>query len=148
MAIHTLKAVSRKLKEGMQVESTVRGFKMLLDEPKESGGTDKGMNPVEAVLCAFGSCMTLVATAFAQMHDINLEDFWVELEGDIDPEGVMGKAGTRPGLKEVRFKMHIKSNSPEDKVREFANFVENTCPVGDTLRNPVTLKKTDVIIEK
>nr|WP_223814532.1 OsmC family protein [Thermoanaerobacterium thermosaccharolyticum] len=60
MAIETFKAVSRKLPEGLAVESEVRGFKMLLDEPKEMGGTNKGMNPVEALLCALGSCQTIV----------------------------------------------------------------------------------------
>lgn len=66
MAIETFKAVSRKLPEGLAVESEVRGFKIILDEPKELGGTNKGMNPVEALLCALGSCQTIVAAAFAQ----------------------------------------------------------------------------------
>lgn len=56
MAVETFKAVSKKLPEGLAVESEVRGFKMVLDEPKEMGGTNKGMNPVEALLCALGSC--------------------------------------------------------------------------------------------
>ncbi len=103
MAVETFKAVSKKLPEGLAVESEVRGFKMVLDEPKELGGTNKGMNPVEALLCALGSCQTIVASVFAKANGINLQDFWVELEGDIDLDGFMGKSDVRPGFLEIRF---------------------------------------------
>ncbi|MDI6601050.1 MAG: OsmC family protein [Thermoanaerobacteraceae bacterium] len=147
MAIETFKAVSRKLPEGLAVESEVRGFKIILDEPKELGGTDKGMNPVEALLCAFGSCQSIVAAAFAKAKGINLQGFWVELEGDIDLDGFMGKADVRPGFQEIRFKMHIKTDSPKEKVEEFVKFIEKTCPVGDSIANEVKLVLTDTIIE-
>ncbi len=50
----TYKATSRKLPGGLAVESESRGFKIIIDEPKSVGGTDTGMSPVEAVLCALG----------------------------------------------------------------------------------------------
>ena len=61
----TFKADVKKLPGGLQVEANARGFKILLDEPADLGGTDKGMNPVEAVLCALGACQTICAAAFA-----------------------------------------------------------------------------------
>ena len=147
MPLVTFKATSKKMPEGMVVESSVRGFKMILDEPKELGGTDKGMNPVEALLCALGSCQCIVAAAFAKQQGINLQEFWVELEGDLDTNGFMGKSDVRPGFQEIRFKMHIKSDSPEEKVKEFAKFIEKRCPVGDSLANEVKLVLSDVVIE-
>ena len=53
--VDILKASVSKLSDGMQVETSTRGFKILLDEPEELGGTNKGMNPVEAVLGALGA---------------------------------------------------------------------------------------------
>lgn len=147
MAVVTFKATSRKLPEGLAVESDVRGFKMVLDEPEDLGGTNKGMNPVEALLCALGSCQSIVAAAFAAQQGINLQEFWVELEGDLDPDGFMGLSDVRPGFLEIRFKMHIKSDSPEDKVKEFAKFIEKRCPVGDSLGNGVKLVSSGVVVE-
>ncbi len=106
------------------------------------------MNPVEAILCALGACQTIVAFAFAEQHGIELEDFRVELEGDLDTDGFLGLSDVRPGFSEIRFNMHIKSNSPEDEVLKFVDFIEKTCPVGDTLENGVKLVRSDVIIEK
>ncbi|MGB9678815.1 MAG: OsmC family protein [Thermoanaerobacteraceae bacterium] len=147
MAIETFKAISRKLPQGLAVESEVRGFKVVMDEPKEMGGTDTGMNPVEALLCALGSCQSIVAAAFAKAKGIDLQGFWVELEGDIDVDGFMGKANVRPGFQEIRFKMHIKSNSPKEKIDEFVKFIEKTCPVGDSISNGVKLVLADTIVE-
>ncbi len=88
MAVVTFKATS-KLVSGLQVDNQVRDFSLRMDEPKELGGTDTGMNPVEALLVALGSCMTIVAAAFAKAKKIDLQDFWLELEGDLDPDGFL-----------------------------------------------------------
>ena len=48
--ISTFNAKVSRLSDGLQVEAQSRGFKVLMDEPVEGGGTDKGMNPVELLL--------------------------------------------------------------------------------------------------
>lgn len=145
MTLATFKATSRSL-GGMKVENQVRNFRLIMDEPAELGGTDEGMNPVEALLSALGSCQVIVANAFAKSQGVNLQDFWVELEGDLDPAGFMqGVPGIRPGFQEVRFTMHIKTDSPVEKVEAFQTFIESRCPVGDTLCGTVVTPSKIVI---
>lgn len=146
--ITTLKATATKTAEGLQVETNSRGFKVLLDEPEELGGTNTAMNPMELVLCGLGACQSIVAAAFAESQGIDLQGFWVELEGDFDPDGFLGLSDVRPGYSEIRFSMHIKSNSPEEEVKKFADFIEKTCPVGDTIANTVKLVRSAVIVER
>ena len=141
----TFKATARKLPEGMQVETNSRGFKIMLDEPKELGGTDVAMNPVEAVLCALGACQAIVASAFAAAHKFTYEEFYVELEGDLDPDGFLGRADVRNGFQEIRFVMHFRTNESQEKAEAFAEFIEKTCPVGDCLANGVKLVKAGVV---
>ncbi len=147
MALATFTAVSKRL-SGLAVENTVRDFKTVMDEPPSLGGTDTGMNPVEGLLAALGSCQVIVASAFAKANKIDLQDFWVELEGDLDPDGfLMGKPGVRNGFQEIRFTMHIKSNSPAEKVEEFQKFIESRCPVGDTLSKGTHILPSKIVIE-
>lgn len=54
----------------------------------------------------------------------------------------------RPGYQEVRFKMHIKTDAPQDKVEAFQHFIESRCPVGDSLGKDVSLKPSTLVIEK
>ena len=144
----TFKVISKKTPTGLQVESTARGFKLTMDEPEELGGTNTGMNPVEALLCALGSCQTIVAYAFAKAQGIDLEEFHVELEGDLDPDGFMGLADVRNGFQEIRYSMHFKSTATQEELESFAQFIESKCPVGDCLENGVPLKLTCVVNEK
>ncbi|MGG4220646.1 OsmC family protein [Paenibacillus jamilae] len=141
----TFKATAKKLPEGLQVESNSRGFKIILDEPEDMGGTDKGMNPVETLLCALGACQSIVASAFAEANDFSFDEFHIELEGDLDPDGFMGIADVRPGFQEIRFTMHFKTEESQEKAEAFADFIEKTCPVGDCLANGVKMVKAGVV---
>lgn len=143
----TVKANAKKLPEGLQVETESRGFKIILDEPEDLGGTNASMNPVEALLCALGGCQAIVASAFAEAQDFSFEEFHVELEGDIDLDGFMGLADVRNGFQEIRYKMHFKTNETQEKAEAFAKFIEETCPVGDCLMNGVKLVSAGVVRE-
>jgi len=147
MPIATYKATS-KLVEGLQVDNFVRDFTIRMDEPKNLGGTDTGMNPVEALLAALGSCQVIVAGAFAKSQGIDLQDFWLELEGDLDPDGFLkGKPGVRMGFQEVRVTPHIKTTSSPEKVADFMQFIQNRCPVEDVMVNGTRIIATEAIIE-
>lgn len=148
MSVVTFKATARNLSEGLMVETESRGFKVILDEPQDLGGTNEGMNPVELTLCALGACQSIVAKLYAKQHGIELQDFRVELEGDLDTRGFKGDPNVRPGFSEIRFNMIMKTDASEEKAREFAAFIERTCPVGDSLMNNVKLTLSDVIVEK
>lgn len=145
--LKTYKASVKKLPEGMQVEANARNFKIYMDEPEDFSGTNAAMTPVEALLCALGGCQAIVASSFAPAYDFTFEEFYVELEGDMDPDGFTGLSDARNGFQEIRFVMHFKTDEPKEKVEDFAKFIEKTCPVGDNLENGVKLVLSDVVID-
>jgi len=143
----TFKATS-KLVEGLQVDSTANGFSVRMDEPPSLGGTNTGMNPVEALLTALGSCLTIVASAFAKSEGIDLQEFWVELEGDLNPEGFLkGKPGVRNGFEEIRFTPHFKSNSSPEEIEKFVEFIKSRCPVSDNLVYGTRVVQKDPVLK-
>lgn len=143
----TLVKATAQLQKGVQVQVKARDFEITIDEPKNMGGTDTGMNPVEMVLGALGACQAIVAGAFAKKHQMTFNDFRVELEGDLDTDGFLGLSDVRKGYSEIRYNIHIDTDEPRDKVEKFIEFIEETCPVGDTIANPVTTKLNKVIID-
>jgi|SRR5690625_1651041 len=145
MAVQTIKA-NATLKDKVLVETEARGHKLTIDEPENLGGTDKGMNPVEVLLAGLGACQSIVARTYAEKFDIRLDAFSVELEGDIDLDGFFGKSDVRPGFSTIRYNYHIETDASEEKVNEFISFVEDHCPVGDTIANTVELKSGKVLI--
>ncbi len=130
----------------MVVRAKSRQFEITIDEPKGLGGTDTGMNPVELVLCAFGACQAIVARVYAPQFDLDLRDFRVELEGDVDINGFLNKADVRCGFSEIRYNIHIKSDASEKKIQEFVAFIGQKCPVGDTIGEGVQLILNKIIL--
>lgn len=144
---NTLFKATAHLQEGVAVKVRSRDFEMTIDEPKSLGGTDTGMNPVEALLGALGACQSIVARVYAEKFDVDLQDFRVEVEGDLDLDGFFGRSDVRPGYSEVRYTFHIKTDAPRERVEEFITYLEEKCPVGDTIANQVNLKLSDIVIE-
>ena len=145
----TFKATAKKLPGGLQVQTDAREFSIIMDEPEDLGGSNAAMNPVEALLCSLGACQTICVYAFAARKRFTFEEFHVELEGDLDPDGFLGKnKDVRNGFSEIRFTMHFKTDEPREKVEAFSEFIESVCPVGDCLQNGVKLVKAGVVIDK
>ncbi len=147
MALVTFKAESR-LTNGLSIESTAGKFTVLTDEPETLRGTDTGMNPVEMLLCSLGACQCITARFFAKARQIEFEDLHVEVEGDLDTDGFLrGKEGVRPGLQEIRYRMHIKTGAPADQVEQFAAFIKGRCPVNDVVVNGTPVIQKDIIMK-
>lgn len=145
-AVQTFKATAH-LQEGVKVKATSRQFELTIDEPKSLGGTDTGMNPVEVLLASLGACQSIVGRVYAPKFGVKLDDFRVDVEGDLDLDGFFNRADVRPGYSDIRYTFYIKTDSPKEKVEEFVRFLESKCPVGDTIANPVNLKLSAIVIE-
>ena len=136
------------LQEGVKVEIMAGEHKIIIDEPESLGGTDQGMNPLEALLGTLGACKCICARVFAGAHGIDLQDLAIDTEGDLDPDGFMGvNKEAKIGFSEIRTKVKIKSNSSEEEIKKFIDFIDRTCPVQDTMTNP-PIMKTEFVIEK
>lgn len=147
MALTTFKSIV-KSRGGIKVEGDTRGFKVIFDEPMELGGTNEGMNPVEMQLNTLGACQIITAKVHAPRFGVQIDDMWVEVEGDLDLRGFQGVPGVKPGILEIRFVMHFVTDAPENKVKELAKEVERLCPIGNTLTSGVDVKEIRVVVEK
>ncbi|KRK64268.1 hypothetical protein FC72_GL000580 [Companilactobacillus tucceti DSM 20183] len=123
--------------EGIKVNSNVRDFDFILDEPIKSGGTNEGMNPVEALLSALGACETMVAKSFAKSQGIILRNIKVEVEGVFDPDGYLGKnPDAKVGFSKLTSTFYVDADNTEEEVKKYIEFVTKHCPVHDTIANP------------
>lgn len=143
----TFKATATKLKDGLQVETNSAGFKLIFDEPKNFGGTDMGINPMSAALSVLGACQAITASMFAKSKDIDLQEFSIDIEGDMNLEAFAKLTGEPTGFQEIRYKMRFKSNSSLQALEDFAEFVEKTCPVGNSLQAGVKFVNQGIIKE-
>ncbi len=122
-------------KQGFRVDVKARRHEIIVDEPKELGGTDTGPNPIELLLASLASCLSIAIRFHASKMNIRIDEVKVDVGGELDIRGFMGVEGVKPGLRRVEVLLRIKSPETEEKLKELVEFVEAHCPVADTLKS-------------
>lgn len=107
------------------------------DHPPELLGTNKGASSVEVVLAALGHCIASGFATFGAHMGIPIDSLVVEVEGDIDLQGMLGlpePGKVRPGFQEIRAKYYVKSKAPREQLEKLAKMAEDLSPTRDSLR--------------
>lgn len=129
---------------GVLSKAYINQHELIIDEPPSLGGTDKGPNPVEYILAALGGCINVLVTSFAPTFNVEVTDVTVRLEGDLDPDGFLGKnPDVRPGYEEIRYDIQIDSPSNPEHIAALLAHVEKVCPVKDTLEGTKVIKANE-----
>jgi len=127
------------LVENLRCTAKIRGFEPLtIDEPPTLGGTDAGMNPVELLLAALGTCQEIMYGAYAAVMGVPLDEVKVDVKGYLDLRGLFGMDESVPsGYTGVKYETRIKSAADDETLRTLIKTVESHCPVMDTLKRPI-----------
>jgi uncharacterized OsmC-like protein len=113
------------------------------DEPAALLGTDLGANAAEAALHSLSSCLGVTYSYTAAAMGIDITSLNFELETDTDLQGFMElDKSVRPGLSQIRVKVHLACNGTPKQIEELHAQVLRTSPMYDTFRNPVDVKVT------
>ena len=113
------------------------------DEPAALLGTDLGPNAGEAALHALSSCLGVTYSYTAAAMGIDITSLNFELETDTDLRGFMElDKNIRPGLSQIRVKVHLACNGTPKQIEELHAQVLRTSPLYDTFKNPVDVKIT------
>ncbi|MDD2600561.1 MAG: OsmC family protein [Kiritimatiellae bacterium] len=120
--------------ESLQSDARSGTHAIRIDEPEVLGGTNTGQNPVELVLSALGGCLVVLVNTFVPTHNVLIKAVSVQLEGDLDPDGFMGKVQVRPGFSAIRYALKIDSDSALEAIEALIEHAKKACPVKDTLK--------------
>ncbi|MEI7884372.1 MAG: OsmC family protein [Clostridia bacterium] len=120
-----------------------RGFKIIVDEPTELGGTDAGANPVEYVLAALAGCLNVVGHVVAKEMQLKLGGLEINIEGDLNPAKFMGgSAADRAGYKEIRVIIRPEMEAESAVMEKWLATIKERCPVSDNIANATPVKIT------
>jgi len=112
-------------------------FKIIVDEPKNQGGTDEGPTPVDYLLAGLAGCINVVGHVIAEEMGFELRGLGIQLEGDLNPARFLGRSKEeRAGYKEIRVKINPDSDADKATLEKWLETVEDRCPVSDTFVNP------------
>lgn len=124
-------------RDGAVTETRARDNVIVADEPEVLGGTDTAADPVELLLASLASCVSIGLVTQAAERGIELRDFEIGVEGDLDVRGYLGEPGVRPGFSEIRYTIKVDSDAPVEALEEILRTVERTSPMLDNISNGV-----------
>ena len=127
-------------KGGAVTETVARDRVITADEPEAFGGKDSAADPVELLLAALTSCVSIGLVTQAAKRGIDFEDFEIEVTGDLDLRGYLGlDESVRPGYTNLQYVVRVKSDTPVDEIEELLRAAEKTSPMFDNIRNGVPI---------
>jgi len=118
-----------------------RGFEMVIDEPAELGGTNKGANPVEYELAALCGCINVMSHIVAAEMKFELRGVKINVAGTLNPDRLFGKSlAERAGYKEIKLEVKPDCDASPEVLEKWLKQVEERCPVSDNLMNQTPVK--------
>lgn len=116
-------------------------FILETDEPPVLLGADRAPNPVVFLLHGLASCLATAIAYHATARGIRIQEIESQIEGDLDLRGFLGlDANVRKGYKQIRVKMRLKADCPEEKLKEVFEFGRQFSPVYDALSTAVPVQ--------
>lgn len=131
--------IESKAQTHTELDVSVRDHSLKVDEPENFGGKDKAPNPLEYMFTALASCLNVTAHQVAKEKEVEVESLEIDVEGDLDLAGFMGKEDTRAGFQEVEVDVRIETDADEETEREILEEAEGRCPVSDNLQHEADL---------
>lgn len=126
--------------DGARAHTTARSFALQTDEPAPLGGTDRAIDPMELVLAAVGTCLTIGWVNGAVQRGLDYRDLRIEVTGEYDLRGYLELDGkVRPGFTNISYAVHVDTDAPAEVLKEIQAAAEATSPMFDNVRNATPL---------
>jgi len=93
------------------------------------------------LLAALNGCLTTALIYHAAAQGIKIEEVESTLSGDVDLHGFLGlDENVRNGYEKIKVTFRIKSDAPEEKLRELVELAQKRSPVFDMFSHPTPIE--------
>ena len=126
--------------DGARARTTARTFSLETDEPAPLGGTDQNIDPMELLLAAVGTCLTIGWVTNAARRGIEFRDLKIEVEGDYALQGYLGiDENIRPGFTSVTYTVSVDTDADPEVLEEIRAEAQVGSPMLDNVANATPL---------
>lgn len=121
---------------GAQATTTARSFTIKTDEPTPLGGKDENIDPMELLLAALGSCLTIGWVTHANLRGIDFSDLEITVNAPFDLRGYLAiEPSVRPGFGELTYDIKVQTDASAEVLDEIKMAAELGSPMFDNIKN-------------
>ncbi len=111
-----------------------RGLSLTMDEPKDRGGTDLGMMPLETMMAGLIGCTNVVSHKIAKANGIDIADMTVRAEVTVNSSGTRLVNEIDVPFPEVRLFIEFTTRADADAVAVLKRDLRRYCAVSKVLQ--------------
>ncbi len=120
---------------GMRTDAVAGKHSIAIDEPESFGGKDSAIDPMSAFLSTLIACENVMAQLISNEMKFDLQSISFEVEGSLDPAGLMGDLSVKPYFQHVTVKAFLETSESEERILELQKAVDLRCPIFRTLKD-------------
>lgn len=111
-------------------------FTMIIDEPKQMGGTDEGPSPVQVLLMSLAGCLNVTGHEVAKQRGLVLRGMKIQIDGVMNPCTFLGCSfEERAGFQKITVEIKPDFEDAEQhQIDEWLKETESRCPVTDNIK--------------
>ncbi|MCJ7479069.1 MAG: OsmC family protein [Candidatus Nanohaloarchaeota archaeon QJJ-7] len=129
-------SIESEAKTHTELDVSVRGHRLKVDEPEDFGGHDRAPNPLEYMFTGLAGCLNVAIHKVAGERDVGVESVEIDVEGDIDLEGFEDpESEKRSGFQDISIYVEMDTEADEETEEEILEEAEGRCPVNDNLKH-------------
>jgi len=130
-------------RDGAQAITRARSFTLQTDEPTPLGGKDQHIDPMELLLAALGSCLTIGWVTQARLRGIDFRDLRIKVSAPFDLRGYLAlDPSVRPGFGALSYTVEVDTDASAGTLEEIRAAAEKTSPMFDNILKPTPISGT------
>ncbi len=111
-----------------------RGVSTIMDEPKDRGGTNLGLMPLETMMASLIGCTNVVSHKIAKANDIDMREMSVRAEVTVNSAGTRLVKEIDVPFPQVTLYIEFTTGADADKVEIIKRDLPRYCAVNKVLR--------------
>ena len=126
--------LSGTAESGTRSSVTSRDVNMIIDEPVERGGTNKGPMPVEMVFAGLIGCTHVISNKLAKANDVEVVDMDIEVITTMDSRGTRLIEPIDVPFPNAVLNIKATMNGSDEGIESVINKLKEHCAVSKMLR--------------
>lgn len=127
--------------DGARARTVARSFAIETDEPAPLGGSDRAVDPMELLLAALGTCLTIGWVTGAAKRGLDFRSLLIRVEGSYDLAGYLAlDEDVRPGFSALGYTVEVDTDAEPAVLEEIRRAAEATSPMFDNIARPTPIE--------
>jgi putative redox protein len=115
-----------------QMVAKAGNHQLIIDQPKTSGGTDTGPNPLEYSLVSLAGCIGAIGRIIAIQRKMDVRSFNVVVEAELDTDNLLGLSREkRAGFSFINVSVNVDADMTLSEKDAFLHEIHSRCPISD-----------------